>query len=254
MRSAGGSPSRGRRLGLQALVVLVLLAVWELVTRRGWVGPLFASPPSSVARNLLVGFRDGTLRQPTVTTLSEVAVALILVTAIGTPLGYVMWRFGGVGAAYEALLASLFASPVILLFPLFFVVLGRGRAAVIAQALFLGGIPVALYTYRGLRDVPRAQLDIGRSLGLQGFRLFRHISLPAAAGTIFTGLRLGTTFILVSVIAVEYLGQTGGLGSYVSNASLTFDTAAVYAGVVLVVLMTAVVLTATTQLEKWVSR
>ena len=252
MSRPGSSTSRVRRRALQLLVILGLLSVWEAATRSGIISPLFASPPTLVAEHLYAGMADGSLWQPTAVTLYEVAVTLLLVILIGTPLGYLMWRFGGVGAAYESLLASLFASPVILLFPLFFVVLGRGRTAVIAQGILLGGIPVVLYTYRGLRDVPRALLDTGRSLGLSGFRLFRHISLPSATGTIFTGLRLGTTFILVGVIAVEYLGQTGGLGTYVANASLVFDTAAMYTGVVLVILLTSLVLVLTYQMEKWV--
>lgn len=245
---------RRRVVALQLAVIAGLLLVWELATRSGLVGALFARPPSVVSVELARGVADRSLLEPTLTTMSEVAVALLLVIAVGAPLGYLMWRFAGVGAAYESLLASLFASPLILLFPLFFVVLGRGGTAVVAQGLMLGVIPVALYTYRGLRDVPRALLDVGRTLGLRGFRLFRHISLPAATGTIFTGLRLGTTYILVSVIAVEYLGQTGGLGSYVATASLQFDTAAVYTGVVLVVLITSLVLMLTYQLEKWVHR
>lgn len=254
MARPGAATGHGGQRALQVMIVLGLLAVWELATRSGAVGQLFASPPSQVAVHLYAGMADGSLWEPTAITLYEVVVALLLVIVIGVPLGYLMWRFGGLGAAYEPLLASLFASPVILLFPLFFVVLGRGRTAVISQGILLGGIPVALYTYRGLRDVPSSLLDVGRSLGLGGFRLFRHISLPFATGTIFTGLRLGTTFILVSVIAVEYLGQTGGLGTYVARSSLVFDTAAMYTGVVLVVLMTSIVLVLTYQMEKWVHR
>jgi len=239
---------------LRALVVAALLVVWEIVTESGLISPLFLSPPAPVGGELVRGIRQGPLLSATLVTLYEVSITFLIVASVGVLFGYVLWRFGRLGAAYEPLLASAFASPVVLLYPLFFILLGRGRAAVVGQGVLLGAIPVILFTYRGLRDVRRPLLAVGRSNGLTGARLFRHVALPAASGSIFTGLRLGATYVLVSIIAVEYLGQTGGLGGTVASAALQFDTPSLYAAVVLVILITAAVLALTYRLEQIVRR
>ena len=64
------------------------------------------------------------------------------------------------------------------------------------------------------------------------YRMFRHILLPAAAPTIFSGFRLGLTYILKSVLGLEYVVQVGGVGMWISDAAFRFEVGEVYAGLV----------------------
>jgi NitT/TauT family transport system permease protein len=82
----------------------------------------------------------------------------------------------------------------------------------------------------------------------------RHVLGPAAAPTLFTGLRLGLTYILVGVISVEYLAEIDGLGKAISFDYLAFDMPGVYAAVLLVIAVAAVLLAAIGRLQAVVRR
>ena len=56
--------------------------------------------------------------------------------------------------------------------------------------------------------------------------------LPAAAPAIFGGFRLGLTYILKSVLGLEYVVQVGGVGMWLSEAAFRFEVGEVYAGLV----------------------
>lgn len=69
-------------------------------------------------------------------------------------------------------------------------------------------------------------------MNLNRQRMFRHILLPAAAPAIFGGFRLGLTYILKSVLGLEYVVQVGGVGMWLSEAAFRFEVGEVYAGLV----------------------
>jgi ABC-type nitrate/sulfonate/bicarbonate transport system permease component len=54
--------------------------------------------------------------------------------------------------------------------------------------------------------------------------------LPAVAPTIFGGFRLALTYILKSVLGLEYVAQVGGVGMWLSDAAFRFEVEEVYAG------------------------
>ncbi len=67
--------------------------------------------------------------------------------------------------------------------------------------------------------------------------MFTKILLPAATPTIFTGLRLGFTYTLVGVIAVEFITFSGGLGKMISWRYFIFETEGIFSGIVFVLLI-----------------
>jgi ABC-type nitrate/sulfonate/bicarbonate transport system permease component len=60
--------------------------------------------------------------------------------------------------------------------------------------------------------------------------MFRYILVPAVAPTIFSGFRLALTYILKSVLGLEYVAQVGGVGMWLSDAAFKFEVEEVYAG------------------------
>jgi NitT/TauT family transport system permease protein len=224
-----------------AIGVAVLAAVQVAVMTRA-VSPLFVAEPTAAIAGAARGLADGTLTGPLGTTVREVAISFALAGLAGLAVGYLMWRYGALGRAWEPWVAGLFAAPLILLYPIPMVIFGRDSAAIIAQAAAMAVLPVILYTRQGFAAIPPQLLKVAAVHRLSRGQAFRHVFLPAAAPTLVTGLRLGLTYILVGVISVEYLASTGGLGYAISYAYLQFDMPAVYAAVVVVVLLAAVLL------------
>lgn len=222
---------RGREAAARWIFIAALLAALEGLVRLDWVNRIFLTAPSLVAAAAWEKILSGELPALFVTTLFSVGAAFALAAAVGLPVGYALWRFPSFGRAYDELLSALFASPWILLYPIFLVIFGRGLAAVVAMGFLSGMIPIALNTHHGLRDVSAVYLKMGAAMRLKKHQIVRHILFPAAAPMIVSGLKLGVTYILISVIAIEFLVEIGGIGTLASKGYFWFNTEELYLGV-----------------------
>jgi NitT/TauT family transport system permease protein len=68
----------------------------------------------------------------------------------------------------------------------------------------------------------------------------------------FTGLRIGLTYILIVVVAMEFVLQIGGLGNLVAESSLLFRANELYSAVTLVIVVSAAFLYLINRVEKMV--
>lgn len=221
------------------LVVAGFLALLEAAVRGGLISRFFLPPPSEFLAQVARDLVDRQFLVYTGITLYETAVAFLLALVVGVAFGFLLWRVKPLGEAYDPLVAGLFSSPIVLLYPIFLVLFGRTPLAIIALAGLFGVLPIILFTRQALAGVSPILLRVGASLNLSRWANFRYIMLPAAAPTIFTGLRIGLTYILIVVVAMEFVLQIGGLGNLVAEKSLLFRARELYSGVTLVVLVSA---------------
>jgi NitT/TauT family transport system permease protein len=235
-RHAGGIPM-GR-----ILVIPLFFLLLEILVRGGLLNPLFVAAPSNFLRALVVRMADGELLLLTGRTLAEFGVGFIIIAIVGLPMGYLFWRLPVVGRAYEPLLGGILASPTILIYPVFLIFFGRNEGAIIALIAVHATIPIVLNTRQALMDVSPTFIKVGKSLSLSEQQIFRHILLPAAVPIVFAGLRLGIIYMLLGIIALEYIIGVGGLGWFISEIGFRFDAPGLYAGISMVFLLSVLVM------------
>jgi NitT/TauT family transport system permease protein len=223
--------------GLAGLAVL--LAATEGVVAAGWVSALVVPLPTDVAVATVELMTSGQLGDALATTLYEAAAASFAAIVLGIAAGYALVRYTALGRAYESWFAALFAAPIVLLYPLFLVVFGRSATTIIVMGVVTGVAPIILNTVRGLVEVPGRLVDVGRAANCSPAQLFWKVQFPAAAPTVFTGIRLGIIYTLVNVIGIEFLINFGGLGNLVSATYDRFDVPGMYAAILFIVLLSA---------------
>lgn len=213
----------------------VLLLEW--LARGGAVSQLILTAPSAIAVRIGADILSGELLGYLKVTAFEFVVAFLIATVLGVATGALFFRFRYMGAAVEPLLLAFYAAPTILLYPVFLSLFGLGSMVVISMAVIFGTIPVMVNVTTGLSGVDAIYRKLGRSLRASSWQLFWKIMLPAATPTIFSGIRIGFTYTLTGVIAMEFLLFSGGLGRMVSWRYSIFDTDGVYAAVVTVIVV-----------------
>lgn len=256
-RPASGADNRRRWLPMWLVRVLAIagfLALVELAVRIEVLNPFFVPPPSDVLVRMASNLADDELLRMLGVTLAETAVGFGVAAVAGILIGFVLWRFKPMGDAFEPLVAALFSSPIVLLYPIFLVIFGRNSAAIVALAALFAVLPTILFTKQALAGVSRTLLNVGRTNNLSDWATFRHIMLPAAAPTIFTGLRIALTYVLIVVVAMEYILQIGGLGRVVAESALLFRATDLYASVGLIVVMSACFIWVINRLERLAQR
>ena len=231
------------------LAVLVLVAL-EALVYFGTVSPLILSRPTAMALAFWQDLVNGEIPKLFLATMVEVAIAFVLSAIFGFGAGYLLWRYERWGVAYETILGAVFSSPIVLVYPIFLVIFSRNPAAIVAMGFLSGYIPMILGVRDGLFGVNRTLVRVGESLNLSRSAIFWKIQLPAAAPTIFTGLRLGFTYAFVNIIAVEFLAEIGGLGKMVSSSYFRFQIDMMYAGIGATILLTTIFIYLTYKLQR----
>jgi sulfonate transport system permease protein len=222
------------RHALPWLLPASLLALWQLSASQGWLSGQVLPPPEDVWNTLAELARSGDLWVNTAASLRRVLGGFALGAVIGLGLGALMglWR-----PARDYLLPTfnaLVQIPVIGWLPFALLLFGIGeplKYALIAKAAL---VPVTLATLQAFAQAPPRLLEVGRAYGFSQRQLVFNVVLPAAIRPLFTGLRLGFTKAWLSLVVVELVASSEGLGYLIVYGRQLFQLDLVMAAVVVV--------------------
>jgi len=191
---------------------VALAAIWEAVARSGRLPAGVLPPLTTVVAALPTVLTGQGLGQDVLTSLTEIAVGLVIGYASGLAVGALIGTNRLLHQATEPILYSLGAVPKIVLLPLLILLLGAGMGSKAGIATVSAFFPVAVATAAALQNMPRRFVDAARLLGARGPRLWLTVYTPALLGPILTGLRIGLGVGTTGVLLAESSVAQNGLG------------------------------------------
>ncbi len=225
-----------RKVGLvQVAVIAGGVALLELLTRAGIVGRLTIIPPSEMAAHLLAMLRAGALNADIAETFVNIAVAFALAVSLGCGAGVVIHASPRLRRLADPLLASYYAVPFFVFYPLLIALFGLNRWPLIVIGFAFGAAAMTIATLAGLDRVPRVLHKAARVHGLSRAEELVLVILPAAAPQLLAGLKLSLAYAFIGVIAGEFILSGSGLGHAIADAYDSFDNATMYAIMLLVI-------------------
>jgi len=216
---------RGKRLTPKRLAPggilfgpVVLLAVWELGSRTGFISPRLLAAPSAA---VVTGFQlvvDGALVDHFLASAKRAYLAL----AIGVVVGVILALISGLSRIGEASIDGTVqikrAIPTVALIPFGILWLGIGDLMKIAIISLSVLIPIYVNVHAALRSIDIRYVEIARAVGLTRLEFVRRIAIPGAMPGFFLGLRLAVTTCWASLIVLEQINTTDGIGYLINRA------------------------------------
>jgi len=238
--NAGGKSTRtAGSHAVQIGFVIALVVLWYLATTRWGVSSILLPNPVTVARDLGSILRSGEFIDDLRVTLTELAVAFAISATSGVVLGYLISRSSWRIRVFEPLFAAIYSVPIILFLPLYILFFGLGPPSKIALGATISFFPVVLNTIAGFGYVDRLLITAARSMGASDYQLFRFVLLPAALPVILTGMRMGFTVALLSIIGSETIASLAGLGHRIVHLAEAMEMARMFAYIAFVVAIAA---------------
>jgi ABC-type nitrate/sulfonate/bicarbonate transport system permease component len=225
---------------VQVGFLLALFVLWYLATNRWGVNRLLLPNPISVWHQLVGILRSGEYLPDLRVTATEFAVAFVLATTSGTLVGYLVSRTRYTIRVFEPLFAGIYSVPIILFLPLYVLFFGLGPASKIALGTTISFFPIVLSTIAGFSNVDRTLVTAARSMGASDYQLFRYVLVPAALPVILTGLRMGFTVAMLSILGSETIASLAGLGHHIVQLAENMEMARMFAYIAFVVVMVAI--------------
>jgi NitT/TauT family transport system permease protein len=81
-----------------------------------------------------------------------------------------------------------------------------------------------------------------------------HVTIPSAASWVITGLKVSVPYALVGTVIGEFMSSNRGIGFLINQATGLFNTTSVYAGIIVLALVGAIINTALKYIEAYVMR
>jgi ABC-type nitrate/sulfonate/bicarbonate transport system permease component len=220
----------GERVLLPLTGLAVALVAFELAPRVG-ILPRGSFPPVS---EVFVRFADlattEAFRQALWGTLRAWGIAMVIVTVIAVPLGFLIGSSALATLVSRLTIDFLRPIPSVALIPLLVLIYGTRPSLKIALAVFGALWPLLFQAIYGIKDVDPVARDTAKAFGLGPLDRLRRITLPSTAPFVATGMRLSASVALILVVTGEYIVGVHGLGRevFLAQSGGAYDTMYAY--------------------------
>ncbi len=225
-----------KELGPIATGVAGLLVLWALLAAATTSDSL--PSPLVVGNALGSGIADGTIPEAALKTLVRLVFSFVVAIAIGTALGFALALNEFARRSIRPLVVALQIVPPIAWFPLAIVWFGLTERSVVFVAI-VGAFPsVTLATISSFKQVSPLLVRAGKTLGAQGWELYRGVMFPAALPGYVAGLQQAWGFAWKALLAGELItgaAKAAGLGHLLARSQS--DVPALLAALAVVVLI-----------------
>ncbi|NGX95945.1 MAG: ABC transporter permease [Candidatus Afipia apatlaquensis] len=226
------------RIWISFATIVVVFAVWSIVSNTGMVGPSYLPSPQALLSSFVQLLKNGYQRVPLWEhigiSLFRALTGFALGVAVGIPTGLVTGYNRSADAAISPIMAFIRPIPPIAFIPMVVLYFGLGEVGKIVLIFITAFNYAHVNAHAGASHVPIAYIRAAQTLGLTPGQIFRKIVFPAAWPHIFTGLKVSMALSWAVVVAAELVGAQKGLGFMISDAAQVFQIPVVFIGIALI--------------------
>jgi NitT/TauT family transport system permease protein len=220
----------------QTALGIAILFMWQGVSGR-LVDNFFISNPIDVGRRLAGWTLDGSIFMHLWATVYATSVGFAIGAVLGAGLGIWLGVSPFASRLLNPYLNALNALPKVALAPLFVLWFGLGIESKIALAAVLVLFLVFLNTFAGVRQVDQDLIDGARLMRATRTQVITKVIVPSALSWLFAGLRVSVPYALIGAVLGEMIASNRGLGYLVQFSGAQFDTAGVFAVLIVIALL-----------------
>jgi len=228
-------PQRYNGILFPAILGIFILGGWYLVLAQGTLAKWILPTPGSI----LAVFDQHLplLGKHLATTLAETVSGLLISLGVGVVTAFLMDRRKALDQAIFPYLILSQTIPIIAVAPLIIIWFGYGIQAKVFIVALVCFFPICVNLYDGFKNISVDYLRLFRSMNATPWQVFLRLKVPAALPSFFTGLKLSTSYSVMAAIIGEWLGGESGLGIYMTRAAKSYQTAQVFAIIVVISLV-----------------
>jgi ABC-type nitrate/sulfonate/bicarbonate transport system permease component len=214
------------------LSIIAGIALWEVAGRNS--SPAFLVPLSETLRRLWQLINGGGFVPAFFDSATLFITGFVLALVVGVPLGLLLARVRVLRVGIEPYLMTLYATPMVALIPFILSLMGFGFAPKVLVVFLFAVFPVLYNTVEGARSIKPELIEVAKSFRSGEWALWSEVMLPYTLPYTMTGVRQAIGRALVGMVAAEFFLSSTGLGQLIMGASQNFDTAGVFASILVI--------------------
>lgn len=219
----------------------VLLAVWEISVKLSHISPLLFPSVEEVLKTLYQDLFHGDLLIQTLSSLEIIGIGMLLAAFLAIVLSLFSLFHPLAEGLIDTITTIAHPLPGLALLPLIIIWFGTGDPAIIAIIVHSALWPLLLNLLTGFSNTPSIYTDVGKNLSMSNTAITLEIRLRYALPYLISGLKIGWARAWRAFISAEMVfgavGKKGGLGFYILTKRTFMDTAGLFAGIILIVII-----------------
>lgn len=237
-----------------ALLLVLLLAGWEVYCRVAGVSALVVPLPSAVLRTLWDGLAGGYLLPHLWVTTAEMAMGLAAGCTVGFLAGVLLAEVPVLRRLFYPYILASQVVPKLALGPLFIVWFGFGMTSTVVITALICFFPLLENTMTGLQQVDPNKRELFRMLRATRLQTLLRLKIPSGLPVILAGLRVAVVLALVGAVVGEFIGGRQGLGASIIAAQGMMDSTMMFALFIVITVLGMIIYQAAAGLERWLLR
>ena len=219
---------RRRLLPVAGIVGFVLF--WAALVYGLHVPPFVAPSPAAVVETLVVNLPK--LMENLLPTAIEAVSGFVIGNLAAIVLATAFVHQKSLQEAFFPIVVLINTIPVVAKAPILVLLLGNGMEPKIAIAALICFFPTLVNMVRGLESVNPQAMELMRVLSASKTEVFFKLRLQNSLPYLFSALKIAASTAVIGAIVGEWIGSVAGIGALIIQAMYAFDSAMLYATVV----------------------
>ncbi len=218
-----------------AALVAAFLLMWQGAAEMLGVPAWLLPSPTDIVEALISSSQ--LLAQHAWVTLQEVLVGFAFSFVVGVGLAIAIAYSRTVEKAVYPFVVASQTVPVIAIAPILLIWFGYGLLPKVIVVALICFFPIVVNMVDGLRAVDSDLVNLMRSMGASRWQVFTKAQIPTSLPYLFSGTKVAIAVSVIGAVIGEWVGASAGLGYFMVRSAAQFQTARVFAAVVVLSVM-----------------
>jgi NitT/TauT family transport system permease protein len=246
------SRARMRARILPAIGIMSLLGAWAAVVYILKIPTFVAPSPQLVAVTLFNKF--GILIDNLLPTAAEAILGFLIGNIAAILIATVFVHYKSIEQAFFPVVVLINSIPVVAKAPVLVLLLGNGMEPKVVIAAVVCFFPTLVNMVRGLESVNAQSLELMKVLSASRTEIFFKLRLLNSVPYLFSALKIAASTAVIGAIVGEWIGSNTGIGALIIQSTYNFDSAMLYATVIVGSAFSVAFFLAVTLIERLVIR
>lgn len=208
-----------------------IILIWEVLVVIFKVPEYLLPKPSRILLEIYANFSS--LCRHTAITLLEAVIGYLIANFLGFLIAVIFVHSKTFERALYPYAIAFKTTPLIAMAPLLVLWFGTGIASKSVASAIICFFPILVNAVQGLRAVDKEALNLFRSLSASKWQILIKLRLPSALPYIFSALKISAGLAVIGAVVAEFVGASSGIGYVILISSYYFETAKMFAAVIM---------------------
>jgi len=233
---------------LPLATLFIVLLIWESMVKLYNVKEYILPAPSAILKELISSF--DILMEHTAVTVFETVMGFLIGLIVSIILSILLDKFNILKKTVYPYLVTSQTIPLVAIAPILAIWFGFGLLPKILLSVLIVFFPITLSLIEGLASYDRDLYEMMKQMGANNKQIFFKLKLPSASVHFFSGLKIAAAYCVMGAVISEWVGAKKGLGIYLTRAMSSFKTTALFADVLIIILISIVLFKIIVVIEK----